>query len=71
MRDTTETSADDVRIMECPFCGHRAYSTAIGAVYCGPHGNEPARRMFEVRPGEGNPYGEPQGPTPRSGRPGA
>ena len=43
---------EDVRIMECPFCGHRSESTGIGWVYCGPHGSghglSPARKMYEV-----------------------
>ena len=41
-----------VRVMQCPFCGHRRDSTGIGAVHCGPHpkghGLSPARPMYEV-----------------------
>jgi hypothetical protein len=46
------SSRDDIRTMVCPYCGHEAKSSGIGAVYCGPHrdskGNmTPAVRMRE------------------------
>ena len=41
-----------VRIMQCPFCGHRSKYTGVGTIYCGPHGRgrelSPARPMYEV-----------------------
>ena len=47
---------EETRLMQCPFCGHRAESRGIGAVYCGPHpgghGISPSRRMYEVKTAE-------------------
>ena len=45
---------DGYRQMVCPFCGHEAKTSCIGAVHCGPHKlqsgkYEPAIRMVEVR----------------------
>ena len=31
------TDIQERRDLQCPVCGHRARSTGIGAVYCGPH----------------------------------
>ena len=42
-----------MRIMFCPYCGHRSRSSDIGAVSCGPHRDHtgyvtPAVRMKEI-----------------------
>lgn len=44
----------DIRYMQCPYCGHIAKTTGIGAIHCGPHKYEesnqysPAVRMIEI-----------------------
>ena len=47
-----ESEYEFVRIMQCPFCGHRSKYTGSGTIYCGPHGRgrelSPARPMCEV-----------------------
>lgn len=50
-KPSRDTVPDDgkLRVMRCPYCGHTVKSGGIGAIYCGPHGNNsPARRMMEV-----------------------
>ena len=41
-----------VRVMQCPFCGHRCDTTTTGIIHCGPHGRghrmTPASTMYEV-----------------------
>jgi len=49
---TDKLPPDMLREMVCPYCGHRAVSSGIGAVYCGPHGSgsaaRPAVQMREI-----------------------
>jgi hypothetical protein len=36
-RDGKNRAIDELRTLQCPFCGHISTSRGIGAVYCGPH----------------------------------